>query len=151
MRLKKIAYLFVAAVVVGALAVVLVAVAVAENIGLHPGPHTNAELTIIAVLEFVVAAGTAVVFAIILAVGGGRVAIRRAAVTLIVLLVSGLAAVEIFGQASSGSTDFTRSQALASDLPLLLLIGLPSLLTVTIEWWIVLQAVSKPLSENRNE
>lgn len=149
MRLRQIAHLFVGAVVAGALAVMLVAAAVTENFGLHPGPHTNVELTIIAVLELVVAAGTAVVFAIILAVGGGRVAIRRAALMLAVLLMGGLAAVEIFGQASSGSTDFTRSQALASDLPLLLLIGLPGLLTVTIEWWIVRRAISKPLSEIR--
>ena len=78
-------------------------------------------------------------------------AIQCVALTLTVLLVGGLAAVEIFGQASSGSTDFTRNQALASDLPLLPLIGLPGLLTVTIEWWIVQRAVSRPLSEIRNE
>jgi hypothetical protein len=30
----------------------------------------------------------------------------------------------------------TSGETLANDLPLLLLIGLPGLLTVTIEWWI---------------
>jgi hypothetical protein len=117
------------------LAALLVFSAVEMNLGLQAGPHLNVELVIVLVLEIMIAVGIAIVIGIIVLVGGARAAVSWTTIVLAILLVGGLAGVELFGQTAAGSIDFTKRDALARDLPLLLLIGLPSLVSLIIEWW----------------
>ena len=136
-RSRCIAYLGFATAISSALAALLVFSAVEMNLGLQAGPHLNTELAIVLVLEIMIAVGSAIVIGIVVLVGGARAAVSWATIVLATLLVGGLAGVELFGQTAAGSIDFTNRDELARDLPLLLLIGLPSLVSLIIEWWTV--------------
>jgi hypothetical protein len=136
-RSRCIARLALSTAVSSALAALLVFSAVELNLGLRAGPHLDTELAIVFVLEVLIAVGSAIVIGIIVLAGGARVAVSLGTILLATLLVGALAGVEIFGQTASGSIDFTKSEELARDLPFLLLVGLPGLLTLMIEWWTV--------------
>jgi len=136
-RSRCAADLALATAISSALAALLVFSAIEMNLGLHAGPHLDTELAIVFVLEALIAVGSAIVIGIIVLVGGARIAVSWATILLATLLVGGLAGGEVFGQTAAGSIDFTKSEELARDLPLLLLIGLPGLVTLTIEWWTV--------------
>jgi hypothetical protein len=142
MRLKLIGFVIAGATIGSATALTLVVAAAKLSLGVHAGPHTTVEVMIVGGLQVMIAVGTAIPFAIVLSLGGRRLAVQRVALTLALLLVGGLVSVEIFGQASSGSTDFTAIETLTDDLPVLLLIGVPSLLIVMMEWWFALLALS---------
>jgi hypothetical protein len=68
---------------------------------------------------------------------GRQIAIRRAAVTLAMLLVVAFAAPEILGFATSTSAYVTVNSALTEDVPVLVVAAVPGLLTIFIQWWIV--------------
>jgi hypothetical protein len=82
-------------------------------------------------VEIVVAVLVALIFGIVLTLRGGRRAIAVAAVTLVVLGVAGLAAVEAFSLADEAAA------LNPSDLPLMIELGVPGLVTVFIQWWLV--------------
>ena len=121
----------------GLLAIVLVDGAAQLGIGLQPGPHQEFEFVAVVVAEAIVAVGTALVFTIVLAVGGKRIAIQRTAVTLAILLVVAFAAPEIFAFATSTTDYVTVNASLTQDVPVLTTVAVPGLLTIFIQWWIV--------------
>lgn len=145
-RARCFAYLSLATAISSAVAAVLVFSAVQMNLGLHAGPHLNVEFILTLIIEAIVAVGSAIVFGVVLVVGGQARALRRSAVCLAALLVAGLASVEVFGQLASGSIDFTKGEAFARDLQLLELIGIPGLVTVVIQWWILRRLFSNALA-----
>jgi len=127
----------------GLLAIALIAGAVQLGVGLQPGPHEQFEFAAVTVAETMVAVGTAVVLAIVLAFGGRLIAIRRTAVTLAVLLVVAFAAPEIFGLVTSTSAYVSVNASLTQDVPVLATVAVPGLLTIFIQCGIVTRYVVK--------
>ncbi len=135
--MRAVVTVFLGAIGSGLLAIALIAGAAQLGVGLQPGPHEQFEFVAVTVAETIVAVGTALVFTIVLAVGGKRIAIQRTAVTLAILLVVAFAAPEIFGLVTSTSAYVTVSASLTQDVPVLATVAVPGLLTIFVQWWIV--------------
>jgi hypothetical protein len=105
------------------------------------GPHEQTELTILVFVQVTIAVGAAVVFAIVLTSGRSRSAIGWTAVVLAGCLLVPAAILDGFGITTSSSAAFSLGDALAEDLPLLLTILGPGLLTILVEWWFVRRLV----------
>jgi len=89
------------------------------------------EMVFALVVEVPIAVAVAVVFGIVLAAGGGR---RGLAFTAIALVVGGgalLAGIEAFALADEAA------MIDPSDFPLMLELGIPGVLTVLVQWWLV--------------
>ncbi len=104
---------------------------------LPPGPDQSFAMAAIAAGLAVAAIGTAIVFLIVLAAGGKRTAIRWAAAVLIVLLLLVLAAPAIFGLMTTDATDVASRSALASLVLFLVVVAVPALAVILIQWWAV--------------
>ena len=129
-------------VVLGGIVSCLIAMVVvvgATLLGLvaQPGPHEQFEFMAVTAAEVIVAFGTALVVAIVLVAGGRQTAIRRTAVVLAVLFVAVLAAPEVFGLATTDPADVAARDDLGSLAIFLIVIGVPGLLTIFIQWWIM--------------
>ena len=93
--------------------------------------NAHEELIIGMMAEVVFALLVALVFGVVLAFRGGRRALAIAAVAIVVLGVASLAGLEAFSLSDeSHAVD-------PSDFPLLIELGLPGLVTVVIQWWLV--------------
>ena len=93
--------------------------------------HAREELIIGMMAEVVLALLVAVVFGLVLAFRGGSRALAIAAGAIVVLGVASLAGLEAFSM-----SDAARALD-PSDFPLLIELGLPGLVTVLIQWWLV--------------
>ncbi len=100
-----------------------------------PGPHVGFALVAMAAGMAIVAIGTAVVFLIVMAVGGQRTAIRWAAIVLMVILLLVLAAPAIFGALTTDPTDVADESALAQLISFAVLVAVPALAAILIQWW----------------
>jgi MFS family permease len=112
---------------------VVVSWALAGVVQVALGIELNAheELIIAMMAEVVLALLVALVFGVVLAARGGRRALAIAAVAIVVLGVAALAGLETFSLSD-------EAHALdPSDFPLLIELGLPGLVTVLIQWWLV--------------
>jgi len=93
--------------------------------------NAHEELIIAMMAEVVFALLVALIFGLVLAFRGGRRALAIAAVAIVVAGVASLAGLEAFSLSD-------EARALdPSDFPLLIELGLPALLTVLIQWWLV--------------
>ena len=93
--------------------------------------NAREEFIIAMMAEVVLALLVAVVFGLVLAARGGRRALAIAAVVLVALGLASLAGLEAFSL-----SDEARAVD-PSDFPLLIELGLPGLVTVVIQWWLV--------------
>jgi len=126
-----------AAVVSSVVASALIFAAVYLQLGISLGPHMQFELIALIAFQTIMAIGTAVVLAIVLAAGGEKIAVRRAALLLALVLVLSLGALEVFGLSTGSSAEFSSANAFAEDLPFLGVIAIPGLVTILIQWWSV--------------
>ena len=129
-------------VALGAIVSFLVAMGVlagAMLLGLiaQPGPHQDFEVAAVTIGMAIVALGTAIIFSIVLVAGGRQTAARRTAVVLAVLCVAVLAAPEVFGLATTDPADVAARDDLGLLSIFLIVNGVPGLLTILIQWWIV--------------
>ena len=106
---------------------VLIAGMVYLRLGIQLGPYPEFEFTVIMMGEVVTALGTAVILAVVLAVGGTESAVRRTALVLAVLLVTALAGLEVFGLVTQGTAALSASNAFAEDAPFLVAVAIPGL------------------------
>ncbi len=100
-----------------------------------PGPHVGFAFAAMAVGMALVSIGAAVVFLIVMAAGGKRTAIRWAAIVLMVLLLLVLAAPAIFGFMTTDPTDVADQSALAGLVVFLVMVAVPALAVILIQWW----------------
>ncbi len=107
------------------------------QLGLGIALDANEELIVAMILQIVFVIGVGFVFGGVVFAGGGTRALAIAAGVIIVVGFFGVAVVEAFAL-----TD--ESLLLApSDLPLLTEIGIPALLAVLIQWWLLRRYVKR--------
>jgi hypothetical protein len=120
-----------------ALATLAVAVAVswlvaaALQVALGLALSAPEEMVFALVAEFFVALFVAIVFGLVLVSRGGSRAIAYAAATMVVLGVVSLAGLEAFALADEAAA------VDPSDFPLMLEVGIPGLITVLLQAWLV--------------
>ena len=129
-------------VAVGAVISFLVAMGVltgAALLGLiaRPGPHQGFEIAALTIGMAIVAVGSAIIFAIVLAVGGRRKAVTRTAIALIVFLALVLAAPAVLGLVMTDPTDIAAEDALGTLVAFLVVIAVPSPLAILAQWWTI--------------
>jgi hypothetical protein len=131
-----------AVLAMGAIASLLVAMGVlggAMALGLiaQPGPHQVFEIAAESIGVAAVAVGTAIIFAIVLAIGGRRVAIRWTAFALLACLVLALAAPAILGLMTTDSGDVDGQDQLRLLAVFLTVIALSGVAVILVQWWTI--------------
>ena len=129
-------------VAVGAIMSFLVAMGVLAGASLlgiiaQPGPHQGFEIAAVTIGMAIVALGSAIIFAIVLAVGGRRTAVTRTAIALMVLLALVLAAPAILGLVTTDPGDMEARDALGALAAYLVVIAVPGLLAILVQWWTI--------------
>jgi len=129
----------VALAVVASFLVAMGVLVAAAMLGLvaEAGPHQDFEVAAVTIGMAIVALGTAIIFSIVLVAGGRQTAARRTAVVLAVLCVAVLAAPEVFGLATTDPADVAARDDLGLLSIFLIVNGVPGLLTILVQWWIV--------------
>lgn len=119
----------------------LAIIGVAAFLGLiaEPGPHQLFAIAAIAIGLAIAAVGTAVVFAIVLALGGKGKAIRWSTIVLVILLVLFLAIPAVFGFLTTDPADLEEQAALAGLVTFLAVIAVAAVPVVLVEWQIVVR------------
>lgn len=105
----------------------------------EPGPHQLFAIAAIAIGLAVAAVGTAVVFAIVLALGGRRTALSWSALVLVVLLLLVLSVPAIFGLLTTDSADVEAQAALASLARFLGAVAVAAVAVILIQRWVVVR------------
>jgi chromate transport protein ChrA len=108
--------------------------AVYLGLGISLGPHQQFEVILLIVVQVIIALVAAAVLAIVLAFARNERTVDIAALTVAMLLVLALGALEAFGLTAGGSTAFSLGDTLAEDGPFLGVIAIPGLLTILIQW-----------------
>jgi hypothetical protein len=130
------------AVALGAVISFLVAMGVVAGcafLGLvaQPGPHQDFEIAAVTIGMAIVAVGCSFIFAIVLAAGGRQTAITRTAIALTILLVLVLAAPAVLGLVTTAPEDIEARDALAALATFLMVIAVPGLLAILVQWWTI--------------
>jgi len=121
---------------------VLIVAAVYLGLGISLGPHQQFEVVLLIVVQVIIALGAAAVLAIVLALGGEKVAVGLTALVLAIFLVLALGALEAFGLAAGGTTAFSLGDTVAEDGSFLGVVAIPGLLTIVIQWWSVRRSLA---------
>jgi hypothetical protein len=145
--MRALGTILLAALASGLFGGVLIAGMVHLRLGIQLGPYPEFEFIVIMMGEAVAALGTAVILAVVLAVGGTQSAVGRTALVLAVLLVTTLAGLEVFGLVTQGGAALSVSNAFAEDAPFLVAVAVPGLMTILIQWWFVRQHLLKRMRE----
>ena len=129
-------------VVLGAMISFLAATVVlagAALVGLvaQPGPHQGFEIAAETLAMAMVAIGSAIVYAIVLAFGGRRPAVMRTTIALMAFLVLILAAPAILGMATTDPSDLAGEDELRLLVMFLTVLAIPGLLAIVAQWRII--------------
>lgn len=132
------------AVSLGAIVAWLVGLAitgVAAFFGLvaEPGPHQLFAIAAIAIGLAIAAVGTAVVFTVVLALGGKGKAMRWSTIVLVILLLLFLAVPAVFGFLTTDPADLQDEAALAGLVTFLAVVAVAAVPLILIEWQIVVR------------
>ena len=103
----------------------------------QPGPHQGFEIAAVTIGMATVAVGTAIIFAIVLAVGDRRKAVTRTAIALIVFLALVLAGPAVLGLVMTDPTDIAAEDAFGTLVAFLVVIAVPGLLAILAQWWTI--------------
>ena len=103
----------------------------------QPGPHQGFEIAVVTISMAMVAVGSAIIFSIVLAVGGQRKATTRTAIALNVFLALALAAPAILGLVMTDPTDIAAEDSLRILVAFLIVIAVPGLLAILVQWWTI--------------
>jgi hypothetical protein len=134
--MRAVIVIVLAAIVSGLVAAAVVTAEVYLNLAVDAGADKEFAFTALVLGEVVVAIGTAVTFAIVVAAGGRLRALQWAAIGLVALLVSVLSAPVILGVATSDAEDIMARDALWPLAILLIAAAVPGLVAIFIQWWI---------------